>query len=84
MEPKERVGLLRKATADAYGEDRSWMLEDGRATTLVSEARLAQELLLLQRRTMSVGQTLDVAIREIEGLCLLVEELVRDKARPIT
>lgn len=74
MDPKKRLRLLRKAVADAYGEDQTWMRETGRAEELVREARQTQELLLLDAAQRG---TLDAAIKEIESLCLLVEELLR-------
>lgn len=74
MNPEKRLRLLRKAVADAYGKDRAWMRETGRASDLVREARCAQQLLL---RDATSRRTLDAAIKEIEGLYLLVEELLR-------
>ena len=76
MDPKKRLRLLRKAAADAYGNDRTWMRQPWRTRDLVRSARQTQELLMLDA-TAKQG-TLDAAIREIEGLCLLVEELVRE------
>lgn len=81
MDPRKRVLLLRKAVADAYGKDRNWMRETGRAQDLVREARLSQELLL---RNTASPRTFDAAIKEIEGLCLLVEELLREVELPGT
>ena len=78
MDPEKRVRHLRKAVADAYGKDRTWMTEKGRAEELVREARQAQELLL---RGTGGRVTLDAAIKEIEGLCLLAEELLRGPDR---
>ena len=70
---KERLRLLRKAVADAYGKDLRWMLEEGRAADLVRQARQMQELLSLQAAQRGITS----AIREIESLCLLVEELLK-------
>jgi hypothetical protein len=79
MAPEKKLRLLRKAVADAYGKDRSWMREPGRASDLVRDARRTQELLL---RTAKSRGTLDAAIKEIESLCLLVEELLRAPKPP--
>ncbi len=74
MDPKKKIGLLRKAVADAYGEDRTWMTAGGRAEELIREARTNQQLLLADAGRRA---TIDAAIKEIEGLCLLAEVLLR-------
>ena len=77
MNPEKKIRLLRKAVADAYGKDRWWMTAAGRPEELVREARMSQELFLA---TADRRATVDAAIKEIEGLCLLVEELRRTPA----
>lgn len=74
MKPRRRLGLLRKSVADAYGVDRAWMCEAGRVSDFIRDAGQTQELLL---RAVVSRETLDAAIKEIESLCLLIEELVQ-------
>ncbi len=83
MDQEEEMRRLRKAVADAYGEDRAWMTATGRAEELIREARTHQKLILANSRLgVEVRRgAIDAAIKEIEGLCLLAEELLRKAAR---
>ncbi len=50
MDQEEEMRRLRKAVADAYGEDRAWMTATGRAEELIREARTHQKLILANSR----------------------------------
>ena len=80
MDPKKRLKKLRKAAYDALrGGDTSWMVEEGEPERLVDRARETQTLLAHDVRTFREQATVDAAVREIEGLCMLVDALMQNE-----
>ena len=78
MDPDRRLEKLRKAAYDALGQDdRSWMIEPGEPERLLRGARQTQHSLVHDVRTFREQHKVDIAVRELEGLCFLVEEFLR-------
>ncbi len=80
MDPNKRLEKLRKAAYEALrGGDTGWMVEKGEPERLVESARDTQTLLVHDVRTFREQRAADAAVREVEGLCMLVEALIQNE-----